>query len=80
MEVSWLWGFYFVAYIMLMNLALVNLVTGVIMEGVMSIAAQEGRWDGDMYGVEAARFRAFIKGKLNELSLLQPAAEKKGDR
>mmetsp|Transcript_26648 Transcript_26648/g.48847 ORF Transcript_26648/g.48847 Transcript_26648/m.48847 type:complete len:662 (+) Transcript_26648:59-2044(+) len=69
MEVSWLWGFYFVAFIMIMNLALVNLVTGVIMEGVMSIAAQEGRWHGDMYGIEAARFLAFIRERVAELRL-----------
>jgi len=69
MEESKFWGFYFVMFIMIMNLALVNLVIGVIMEGVMSIAQQEGRWLGDMHGIEAAPFLKFLIEKVKELRL-----------
>eukprot|EP00927_Polykrikos_kofoidii_P008659 TRINITY_DN13605_c0_g2_i1.p1 TRINITY_DN13605_c0_g2~~TRINITY_DN13605_c0_g2_i1.p1 ORF type:complete len:994 (-),score=220.12 TRINITY_DN13605_c0_g2_i1:40-3021(-) len=53
-ESAW-WPCYFIGYITLTNLALVNLVLGLIMEGVTSMSKHPG-WQAEMHACEAAVF------------------------
>lgn len=55
MEQNALWAAYFIGYILITNLALVNLVTGLIMDGVLQGAKTED-WSSELMVVEAGPF------------------------
>lgn len=59
MEESFLWAFYFVAFIVLTHLALVNLMTGIIMEGVIENAQTKQK--ENYYHREAIAFAQHLR-------------------
>ena len=51
-SISWGWGLYCIAFIMVTNMSLINLATGVVVKKVMVSAADKA------YGTPCARARA----------------------
>lgn len=65
MEESPIWALYFIAYIVIVNLALVNLLTGLIMDGVCQYAQAED-WSSELQVVEATPFVEAMRGLAGE--------------
>lgn len=57
-EISMFWVLYFIFFIVVTSLALVNLVTGVIVEGVMADAFEDS--DGQAFQMEKQKFQEVI--------------------
>mmetsp|Transcript_44602 Transcript_44602/g.103119 ORF Transcript_44602/g.103119 Transcript_44602/m.103119 type:complete len:708 (-) Transcript_44602:176-2299(-) len=55
MEQHPLWALYFITYILIANLVLVNLITGLVMDGVLQSAKKED-WTSELMVVEAKPF------------------------
>jgi len=63
MEQSNLWAAYFIGYILITNLALVNLVTGLVMDGVLQGGRVED-WSSELMVVEAGPFVQTVRNMI----------------
>lgn len=63
MEQNNAWAFYFIGYILVTHLVLVNLVTGLVMDGVLQGAKSED-WSNELKVVEAESFVEAVKSSI----------------